>query len=212
MPQLTIPNAGVDLAVEVRGSGRPIVLVHGHGTDARSWDVLAARLEQQYTVVAYDRRGHGRSSSAGPFAIADFASDLGAVVRGLALERPLLIGHSVGAWDVLTYAAREPAAGVICLDHAIASRDPYWKTVYGGPADGARTVEAGWATVGDEPYDEIPCPVVVMLAERNTGPLHDTLHRLIRRRGLHTVGVDSDHDIHVEQPDVVCRVVGEVLG
>jgi hypothetical protein len=116
---------------------------------------------------------------------------------------------------VLTYAAREPAAGVICLDHAIASRDPYWATVYGGPAEGsreARTIEAGWATVGDEPYDEIACPVAVMLAERNTGPIHDMLHRLVRRRGVWTVNVNSDHDIHVEQPEVVTALVREVLG
>lgn len=213
--QLTAHNDGVDLAVHVRGAGRPIVLVHGHGTSLRSWDVLASRLEQQYTVVAYDRRGHGRSSNAGSFAVSDFAADLAAVVRRLELETPLLIGHSVGSWEVLMHAAREPAAGVICLDHAIASRDPFWATVYGGPLTAGgqpRTIEAGWATVGDEPYDDISCPVVVVLAERNTGPIHDMLHRLVQRRGLWTVGVDSDHDIHVEQPQVVTRLVGEVLG
>ncbi|GAB3405333.1 alpha/beta fold hydrolase [Flindersiella endophytica] len=213
--RLTVHNSGVDLAVQVRGTGRPVVLVHGHGTSLRSWDLLAARLEQQYTVVAYDRRGHGRSSSAGSFAIEAFAADLDAVVRRLELEAPLLIGHSVGAWDVLTYAASKPAAGVICLDHAIASRDPYWATVYGGPADGPRdprTIEAGWTTVGDEPYDEIRCPLVIMLAEHNNGPVHDMLHRLVRRRGLRTVEVASDHDIQIEQPDVVSRMVGEVLG
>jgi hypothetical protein len=208
--RLIVRNGGVDLAVQ------PIVLVHGHGTSLRGWEALAGLLERHHqTVVAYDRRGHGRSSSAGSFTIDDFVADLGAVVRRLELEAPLLIGHSVGSWDVLTYAAREPAAGVICLDHAIASRDPYWATVYGGPAAGsreARTIEAGWATVGDEPYDEISCPVAVMLAERNTGPIHDMLHRLVRRRGLWTVDVDSDHDIHVEQPDVVTALVREVLG
>lgn len=68
------------------------------------------------------------------------------------------------------------------------------------------------AELDDEPYDAIHCPVVVMLAERNTGPVHDMLWRLVRRRGLRAVAVDSGHDIHVERPEAVVGVVRELLG
>jgi non-heme chloroperoxidase len=84
--ELTAHNGAVELAIQARGAGRPIVLVHGHGTSSGGWDVLAARLEQQYTVVTYDRRGHGRSASADSFTIGDLTADLEAVIRRLELE------------------------------------------------------------------------------------------------------------------------------
>ena len=44
------------------GSGRPLVLVHGTGADAATWGRTVTDLAQAYRVIAYDRRGYGRST------------------------------------------------------------------------------------------------------------------------------------------------------
>jgi pimeloyl-ACP methyl ester carboxylesterase len=59
---LPIPVNGVELAVQVAGSGPPIVLVHGSLDDHRAWGRIVPQLADSHVVVTYDRRGHGGSS------------------------------------------------------------------------------------------------------------------------------------------------------
>ncbi|GAA2758449.1 alpha/beta fold hydrolase [Actinopolymorpha rutila] len=129
---MVVRSGAVGLAVRMWGGGaRCVVLVHGYGTNSLSWLRLVSGLEDDFTVVAYDRRGHGRSSGADSYAIENLAGDVRAVVDGLGLVRPVLVGHSVGAWDALAFAADEPnVAGVLCLDQAIAVDDAAWSTTY----------------------------------------------------------------------------------
>jgi len=221
-------------------------------------------------VVVFDRRGHGKSSSARQYFVEDLRDDIAAIVEQVGLTRPVLVGHSVGSWDVLSYAAdSKDVAAVICLDQAIATRDPVWPATYRsdgrswetkladaaaslreytdselsrvlaesaasyGPAwrsygpvvrrnikrqPGGRftlrpspidrvLIEYAWSLVADEPYDAIACPVVIALAERNPGPIHDMFRRLVDRRALDSVVIDTDHDMHLERPAAVAALV-----
>ncbi len=92
---------GVTIAYEERaGDGRPVTLVfvHGLGGSARSWWAqLAACEERGYRAIAYDQRGAGLSSKpGGPHSVETWASDLVRMLDALAVERPILVGHSVG--------------------------------------------------------------------------------------------------------------------
>jgi pimeloyl-ACP methyl ester carboxylesterase len=99
------------------GAGRPLVLLHGLASSARIWDRVAPRLAEHFRVLALDQRSHGLTDPAE--AGWDFASitrDLHAFMEALALERPLLVGHSWGASTVLSYAA-----GLVLVDGGLFS-------------------------------------------------------------------------------------------
>ena len=88
------------------GEGKPIVLVHGLGIGLRSWDRVAPRLSTEgFRVVTYDQRGHGSSDVAGDYSSSAFAEDLALVSEELGLEKPIMVGHSLGATIALGYAA-----------------------------------------------------------------------------------------------------------
>src|SRR4051812_41206150 len=75
-----------------------IVLLHGVQVDGLSWLRTAQALESAYDVVMPDSRGHGRSSRVSDnFSSALLVSDVAAVVRALDLDRPYVVGHSMGA-------------------------------------------------------------------------------------------------------------------
>jgi pimeloyl-ACP methyl ester carboxylesterase len=91
----------VTLAYEERGAtgaATAIVLVHGLGGSSYSWWAqLAACEEHGHRVIAYDQRGAGLSSKpSGPYSVELWARDLMRVIDALEVERPILVGHSVG--------------------------------------------------------------------------------------------------------------------
>jgi pimeloyl-ACP methyl ester carboxylesterase len=100
------------------GEGKPVVLVHGLGFGQRSWDRVAPRLRAEgLRVVSYDLRGHGGSDVSGDYSPSAFEADLAAVLEQLRLEKPVLVGHSLGATIALDYAAsHKSCAGVVCVE------------------------------------------------------------------------------------------------
>ncbi|MBV8541648.1 MAG: alpha/beta hydrolase [Pseudonocardiales bacterium] len=106
-----IPVNGVELAVQVAGSGPPIVLVHGSLDDHRAWERILPRLAESHLVVTYDRRGHGDSSCPpGQGRISEDVEDLAGVLGVLGLEAPLVVGHSYGSSITLLLGARYPGS------------------------------------------------------------------------------------------------------
>jgi 3-oxoadipate enol-lactonase len=76
---------------------QPIVFINSLGTDLRIWDDLARPLTQRYRVIRYDKRGHGLSQlRTGSASIADFATDLAALLDRLELKSPTIVGLSIG--------------------------------------------------------------------------------------------------------------------
>jgi pimeloyl-ACP methyl ester carboxylesterase len=135
-PVLSVPPAGrvVDvpaldgtvLHAELFGpeDAPTIVLAHGWTEALRFWTHQILDLSREFRVVAYDLRGHGHShtSSAGDYSIAAFADDVEAVLRTCVPEgeRAVLVGHSLGAMSIASWAERHPvaerasAAGLLC--------------------------------------------------------------------------------------------------
>jgi non-heme chloroperoxidase len=99
-------NSGsIDLYYEDHGSGRPVVLIHGFPLSGRSWEKqTAALLSAGYRVIAYDRRGFGKSSQ--PTVGYDydtFAADLNKIMSRLDLRDVALVGFSMGGGEVARY-------------------------------------------------------------------------------------------------------------
>jgi len=87
-----------------------MILLHGFVAHAHSWDGFAARMQNRYHVVVPDQRGHGDSEWAkdGAYSSEDFGDDLAAFIDILEIEKPVIIGHSMGGRNVIIYAGRNP--------------------------------------------------------------------------------------------------------
>ncbi len=101
------------------GSGRPIVLLHGLASNSHWWDLVAPKLAEDFTVVALDQRGHGKSAKPDfGYDFATVSADLHAFIQKLRLESPILVGHSWGGDVALEYAVAYPgfAKGLCFVD------------------------------------------------------------------------------------------------
>ena len=99
---------GTDIYYNDWGQGQPIVLHHGWPLSADDWDAhIMLCLQQGYRVVAFDRRGHGRSTQTDTGNEMDtYADDCAQLVNHLRLENAVHIGHSTGGGEVTRYVAR----------------------------------------------------------------------------------------------------------
>jgi non-heme chloroperoxidase len=99
---------GTEIYYKDWGQGAPIVFSHGWPLNADIWDdQMMFMASHGFRCVAFDRRGHGRSSQ--PWQGNDydtFAEDLSALIGALGLQSALLVGHSAGAGDIARYIGR----------------------------------------------------------------------------------------------------------
>ena len=101
-------SADIKLHYTDQGKGQAVVLIHGFPLDSESWGKQqAALLDAGYRVIAYDRRGFGRSSKTRIGSDFDtFADDLGALMHTLDLEKVVLVGSSMGGGEIARYFTR----------------------------------------------------------------------------------------------------------
>jgi len=116
----TVETTDIETYYERRGDGPPVVFVHGAVVDHTQWEPQVEALADEYTVVAYDVRGHGRTggSEREPYSIDLFADDLAALLDALDLDRPVVCGLSMGGCIAMTFAARYPdrLSGLVLAD------------------------------------------------------------------------------------------------
>lgn len=102
--------AGRKIAYRECGSGPAVLLLHGIGSGAGSWELLSTLLMQRVRVIAWDAPGYGDSDAlaeAQPSA-KDYAYALHGLVNVLGLHKFVLVGHSLGAMMAAAYAAAYP--------------------------------------------------------------------------------------------------------
>lgn len=122
-------------------TGKPvIVMVHGVTDNGLCWTTLTQELQKSYDIYMMDTRGHGLSD---PFTDADTGEtlirDVVEFVRVMKFDKPILMGHSMGAATVMRVGAQYPdlAGAVIMLDPGVgrpgAGRPPGAPQAGGGP-------------------------------------------------------------------------------
>jgi esterase len=84
----------------------PILFLHGGGLTAHTWDCVAVMLRERFRCVALDQRGHGDSewSPVVDYRIASHVGDIEGFIDALGLDRPILIGQSMGGLNSIAYA------------------------------------------------------------------------------------------------------------
>jgi non-heme chloroperoxidase len=98
-------STSIHLYYEDHGSGQPVVLIHGYPLSSASWEKqIPALLDAGYRVIAYDRRGFGKSSQPTTgYNYNTFAEDLHHVITYLKLKDVTLVGFSMGGGEVARY-------------------------------------------------------------------------------------------------------------
>jgi non-heme chloroperoxidase len=104
----------VQLYVKDYGRGKPVILIHGWPLSNEMWEYQIDFLVQNnYRVIAYDRRGFGKSSQ--PYDGYDYdtlTDDLKEIIAQLQLENVTLVGFSMGGGEVVRYFSRHGGTGV----------------------------------------------------------------------------------------------------
>ncbi len=110
----------MQLSVEMKGNGFPILCLHGHPGMGRSLSIFTDYLAQSFLTLAPDLRGYGKSRTSKPFEMADHLEDLGELLDKLKIERCLLLGWSLGGILALELMLRYPkrVSGLILIASA----------------------------------------------------------------------------------------------
>jgi pimeloyl-ACP methyl ester carboxylesterase len=102
-------NGDVRIAYEVRGTGEPLLMIHGLGYDRFGWGPLPDLLAADFSVVLMDNRGVGESDAPeGPYSVSQLAEDAIAVLDAEAIERTHLLGVSLGGHIAQELALTQP--------------------------------------------------------------------------------------------------------
>jgi len=115
---------GVDLHWTSTGNGtQAVIFVHGWTCDETSWAAQVPAISRRYRVITLDLPGHGRSGSSATAELSTelFARAVEAVRRDAGVERPVLVGHSMGVPVIREYALMYPqhVSALVLVDGAV---------------------------------------------------------------------------------------------
>ena len=107
-------STDIELYYEDLGEGQPVILIHGYPLDVTSWDKqTAALLKAGCRVIAYDRRGFGKSSQpTSGYNFDTLADDLRALITTLKLDDVAIVGFSMGGGEVARYIGKFGSVGI----------------------------------------------------------------------------------------------------
>lgn len=153
---------GVRLAVLDTGAidaDLVFVLVHGWGSSSTAWAHVMPALAAAGRVIAVDLRGHGASERGEETVTIDRAvTDVRAVVAAAGVERPIIVGHSLGGTIATAYAIADPSIrGLVVIDPSYGAdatemaEAPARLTVYrtDGGLSAAQVIAAAFSTRAD---------------------------------------------------------------
>jgi 3-oxoadipate enol-lactonase len=102
MPMIDADGCPIHVAIDGRDTGPAVILSNSLGSTIRMWEPQLAALASHFRVIRYDRRGHGKSGTAGPYSFERFGRDVIAILDALNIHTAhwcgLSMGGMVGQW------------------------------------------------------------------------------------------------------------------
>ena len=111
----TAAHTATRLAYDDEGAGTPVVFFHGLTFDRRSWRPIIERFDGSIRSIAVDLPAHGESGGA-PAPLEEVAAQVHELLGSLAVERPIMVGHSMMGGLAALYAVAHPTRGVVMVD------------------------------------------------------------------------------------------------
>ena len=103
---------GINLYYETHGTGRPLILLHGGLGSGEMFGPILPALADHHQVIAVDLQGHGRTADIDrPIDLASMADDIAALIDHLGLDKPDLVGYSLGGGVAVHHGAQVPGQG-----------------------------------------------------------------------------------------------------
>src|SRR5262249_11525728 len=103
------PGHGYRRAFVLGGRGPAVLLIHGIGDSSDTWEHVLPALAQNYTVIAPDLLGHGRSDKPrADYSVAGYANAMRDLLTVIGIERATVIGHSLGGGVAMQFAYQYP--------------------------------------------------------------------------------------------------------
>jgi len=100
---------GISICYEIKGKGKPIILLHGWGASKDSWFVQVGALSKYFKVIIFDNRGAGKSSRPNyPYTMDMYADDIKGLLDFLNIEKTHLLGESLGGMIALNFILKYP--------------------------------------------------------------------------------------------------------
>jgi pimeloyl-ACP methyl ester carboxylesterase len=109
-------DSGTRLAYDDEGAGTPVVLIHGLTFDRRTWWPIIDRLGGSVRSIAIDLPAQGDSGGA-PAPLEEVAAQVHELLASLAVQRPVVVGHSMSGGLACLYASAYPTRGVVIVDN-----------------------------------------------------------------------------------------------
>src|SRR5438552_4068624 len=101
---------GINLYYEIHGTGRPLILLHGGLGSGEMFEPIVPALTERHQVIRVGLQGHGRTADIDrPIDIRLMADDIAALIDYLGLDRPDVVGYSLGGGVALQTAVKYPA-------------------------------------------------------------------------------------------------------
>lgn len=88
----------INLNIDIKGNGHPLILIHGVGGDISHWDYEIDRLSKNFQNIVPDCRGHGKSDKPENYTIQDHINDILGVMDHFSIEKTYLYGISMGSY------------------------------------------------------------------------------------------------------------------
>ena len=200
-PGKLVTPAGVGIAYDSIGTGKPVILLHGGGQTRHSWSKTAQSLAVRgYRAISIDARGHGESAWTERYSLPLFADDVTSLIHQLCPDQaPALIGASLGGLSAIVALGGDtppPASALVLVDIAAKLKKQGTRKI----RDFMAANRDGFASI-DEAADAVAAYMTDRPRPRDTSGLARNLRERDGRYYWHwdpdfmTGGIDPDPDL-----------------
>lgn len=203
----TLNVPGGKIAYDDAGQGPAIVLLHEGIADRRMWDREFAQLSENHRVVRYDLRGYGGSTAATErFSHVD---DLAAIIRERKLDRPVIVGPSMGGRIAIDYAMAHPqgTAGLFLVAPGVSGMelefDPEGREAFDYDERESTAIVNAWKAGRHEEAEEL---LRKLWASSVRGDALELFRRMVRANAAEVFEDRTSQFDHRETPSAAPRL------